>query len=222
MEVTKDNLNKIKNFLPPSLEEMDLKEAKDRFYVQTFIVADNMVNMGLGRWSQESLAQIPKILPGVKLMLDHEDKVSEIVGVVFDVKYLQSLTPPPDWILDSGGERIENLSIISKEGYARVEADCYILKSKKDVIEKIEAGEWDSISLTFNYDDYNDYKCPKCGIRLSECYHVLKSEKDSFPDGVELVGHYIKPKIKAILEMSIVYRGLNPATGLKTKRYSTG
>lgn len=217
-----EQIDLMRQFFAADAPDLTNQQIAEKFSIQTFVVSDNLVNHGQGKWSLSSLQAMPAMLPGLKMMLDHDwDEVVKTIGVIFNARFLITDVIPPDWILNAGGEREENLKIVSKEGYATVEIDAYFRNEKTEVLENFAWGEWNWVSLGgFNYIDPSDYRCPECDIKLNDpsCPHYLKGSNLA-DKNAPLIGHYILPQIKSASEVSIVYKGMLPAVGLKSKRY---
>ena len=225
MKPKSQELKLIRQHLAANFPEMTDEELAEKLYIQDLILADNLINSSSGKWSLESLNAMPEMLSGIKLILDHDwDEIKKTVGVIFEAEVVKKDTAPP-WVLNAGGDGENNLKIIAKEGFVRVEGKCYFLQSDRETIEKTMFGLWESISLSFYYHNEFDVVCPTCQCLLKDCPHILRTEKNYLEnimledvENLPTIDYYIKPEVKAIVEASLVFKGMLPAIGLKTNR----
>lgn len=220
----KDELSKVRDFFP-SEADMDLINQYvplglpplESYQVRTayFIVADNLLNRSLGKWTQNELNQIRDLLPGLPFMLDHDwNEVGKTQGLIYSSGVMQ--LEPQRQVLDRVGYGKENSKVVQKEGgyYATVAAVSFPADSP--VIDRLRFGHFGAVSLGgFTYEDhwcplcdtsFTDSACPH-GIPMPE-YGLLASNDEA------IAPYYIRKNLTDAGELSNVWCGNLPGAGV--------
>lgn len=220
---TASQLEKINQYLPAGVAPLEAQEVFVLAGEYGVIACDNLISENYGKWSQESLRNFEKLLPGVPIMLDHDwEKVQKTVGKVFNAKFVK-YSEAPDWAINKAGNFEYNRKIVADEGYLAVIADCYF-PINSPIKESLRLGLVEDVSV--GGFQYKASICPRCGINLlgENTPEQLKNCPIEGDCGIGreeskyIMRYFIRDGLFDVNELSFVWAGAAPAAGVITRK----
>jgi len=168
---------------PKSLAEEDI-------HIRAMFVASDQVNSQGGRFDNEALEELCRMIPGAPVLVGH-DKSKLPLARCFRAK------------------------LVERKGYNYpwVKVWFYWLKEtsgSEDLLRNIDAGICSECSLGFSFALP---QCSICGGDIRRCSHIPGNEYRG-DDDLPSVCHYLYRNISRINEISLVYRGAVPNTAM--------
>ncbi len=214
---TPEQLDQINQYTPANMEPLESGEVA----VVQFLATDNLLNREYGKWGIEELPILASLLPGLKLILDHEwGEVEESQGIVFAANVFSSETAP-DWAINQCGNAATNAQVVNKEGYSWVQADVAIPVSSP-ALTSLRFGVIGNVSLGGFL--FKEIVCPICDCSFDNknCSHF---PPDPYwgadpADDVRVAPYYIRSGTTDLKEMSIVTIPKVPTAGVISRQKS--
>lgn len=208
------------SFLPAGFPSVEQHE----FTIYYLRVADNLINRGLGRWTEPDLQKICKKLPGIPVTLDHDwENNNKSHSIVIDSK-MEFISPDEvvscQWLtekMDTKGLLNENQKIIEKEGFISAIAEVAIPSISSPTIQKIRFGLLNSVSL--GGFEFTDIGCPICNTSFldrKKCSHRIPTDETLGEENV--APYYNRLNLIDLGEVSFVLIPNLPVAGIVQKR----
>lgn len=164
---TESQMRSINSFLPNGAEPLQA----EKLVTIPFVVADNLVNRGLECWDIPSLDLMPKLLPGLPKMLDHDwDETAKEWGRIYSASVVRS-TDAPTGLIERADNGKENRKIVNEFGLVQVVAEVFA-QADSPVVKALQHGHSGNVSLgAFRV---RDLFCPLCKTSFwdDNCPHV--------------------------------------------------
>lgn len=210
--VTSEQLVLINRYTPASMPPVEAEEVVS----VTFIATDNLLTRSLGKWSEEDLDAIARLLPGLPFTLDHDwSDVAKSQGIVYDARVIRSTTAPAG-AMDRAGNSSQNQEIVKREGYITVEADV-AFPVTSPVLSGLKFGLIGNVSLGGFV--YSDVLCPICKTSFDDkhCPHYVPDRGWGAESDENVAPYFIRQGVYDLGELSIVLIPNIPAAGVVKK-----
>lgn len=207
-----EQLSRINQYTPANLPELTAEE----IVWTSIVVADNLLNRGLGKWSSEDMPRIVDLLPGLPFTLDHDwDEVSKTQGIIFDSELKTADEAPAD-VLGAAGNLYWNNQIVEKEGFTQAIAHVAFPASSA-AVTGLKFGLLNTVSM--GGFRFTDILCPLCSTSFEDkhCPHYVPDPWYS-TDDENFAPFYVRYGVNDLGEVSFVEIPNLPGAGV-IKRY---
>ncbi|MEG3875799.1 hypothetical protein QT972_00245 [Microcoleus sp. herbarium7] len=195
-------ISKLNQFIPAGFP----KPNPEDLTVIDFVVADNLVNRGRGKWREKDLIILAKMLNtmGIPHTLDHDwEDIEKTQGLVIEGKIFKN-TIAPENLVSSAGNKDLNSEIVKKEGFVQVIAAVVFLIDSP-IVQRLSMGIGRAVSL--GGFAFEDYVCPICetSFTYKNCPHYIPGGWDAWREDPNLVApYYIRDGLYDLGELSSV------------------
>lgn len=201
--LNKQQIAKINQFIPTGFP---LITADNKITVVKFIVADNLVNRGRGKWREKDLIVLAKMLDtmGISHTLDHDwEDITKTQGLVIAGEIFKN-EKAFDSLISAAGNKKLNSEIVKKEGFVQVIATvAFPINSL--IVQRLSMGVGRAVSL--GGFAFEDYVCPICETSFTHknCPHYIPGGWDAWDEDPNLVApYYIRDGLYDLGELSSV------------------
>jgi len=201
-KLTEKQILKLNQFIPKSFPQPN----PETLTSIDFVVADNLVNRGRGKWREKDLVILAKMLDtmGVPHTLDHDwEDIAKTQGLVIEGKIFNEKTAPDNLISAAGNKKI-NSEIVKKEGFLQVLATV-VFPIDSPIVQRLSMGIGRAVSL--GGFAFEDYLCPICetSFTYKNCPHYIPGGWDAWGEDPNLVApYYIRDGLYDLGELSSV------------------
>lgn len=182
-----------------------------------FVVADNLINRGKGKWVEKDLRKMVKMLDnwGLPHIFNHDwDVVEAVQGIVIEAELVKS--EPPSELVDLLQNSELNREIVKSEGFMQVIATV-AFPVDSGIVNKLRIGLGRAVSL--GGFSFKDYVCPICNTSFSfkNCPHYIPDSWTEWDADPALVApYYIRDGLYDLGELSTVVIANLPGASLVT------
>lgn len=193
---------KLNQFVPNGFPKPNPEELT----VIDFVVADNLVNRGRGKWREKDLIILSKMLDtmGVPHTVDHDwEDISKTQGLVIEGKTFKNETAPDNLVSAAGNKKL-NSEIVKKEGFVQVIASV-AFPIGSPIVQRLSLGIGRAVSL--GGFAFEDYVCPICetSFTYKNCPHYIPGGWDAWGEDPSLIApYYIRDGLYDLGELSSV------------------
>lgn len=201
-ELTEKQVLKLNRFIPKGFPS----PIPETLTVIDFVVADNLVNRGRGKWREKDLVVLAKMLDtmGIPHTLDHDwEDINKTQGLVIEGRIVKGKTAPDDLVSAAGNKKL-NSEIVEKEGFVQVFATV-ALPIDSPIVQRLSMGIGRAVSL--GGFAFEDYVCPICDTSFTykNCQHYIPGGWDAWGEDPNLVApYYIRDGLYDLGELSSV------------------
>lgn len=201
-KLTDSQISKLNRFVPVGFP----KPNPEDLTVVSFIVADNLVNRGRGKWQEKDLKKLARMLDtmGVPHTSDHDwEDIEKTQGLVIAGNIVKNLTAPDD-LISAAGNKDLNSEIVKKEGFVQVLATV-VFSINSAIVQRLSMGIGRAVSL--GGFAFKDYVCPICetSFTYKNCQHYIPGSWDAWGEDPNLVApYYVRDGLYDLGELSSV------------------
>ncbi len=200
--LTEKQVLKLNRFIPKDFP----LPVPETLTVIDFVVADNLVNRGCGKWREKDLVVLAKMLDtmGIPHTLDHDwEDITKTQGLVIEGKIVKEKTAPDNLVSAAGNKQL-NSEIVKKEGFVQVLATV-AFPIDSPIVQRLGMGIGRAVSL--GGFAFEDYVCPICetSFTYKNCQHYIPGGWESWGEDPNLVApYYIRDGLYDLGELSSV------------------
>lgn len=211
--LTEQQLAKLNKFRPANFPLI----ADKQMVAVSFVVADNLVNRGKGKWVEKDLVKMTKMLDSMGLphILNHNwEAVEDVQGIIIEASLVNP--EPPAELVDVLQNSELNRQIVKKEGFMQVVATV-AFPADSEIIDRLRIGLGRAVSL--GGFSFKDYVCPLCNTSFSfkNCPHYIPDSWTEWDaDPAFIAPYYIRDGLYDLGELSTVVIANLPGASLVT------
>lgn len=211
--LTEQQLTKLNKFRPANFPLI----ADKQMVAVSFVVADNLVNRGKGKWVEKDLVKMTKMLDSMGLphILNHNwEAVEDVQGIIIGASLVKS--EPPTELVDILQNSELNRQIVKNEGFIQV-ISTVAFPADSAIVNKLKIGLGRAVSL--GGFSFKDYVCPICNTSFSfkNCPHYIPDSWTEWDvDPTLIAPYYIRDGLYDLGELSTVVIANLPGASLVT------
>lgn len=211
--LTEQQLAKLNKFRPANFPLI----ADKQMVAVSFVVADNLVNRGKGKWVEKDLVKMTKMLDSMGLphILNHNwEAVEDVQGIIIGAGLVKP--EPPTELVDILQNSELNRQIVKNERFMQVIATV-AFPADSAIVNKLKIGLGRAVSL--GGFSFKDYVCPICDTSFSfkNCPHYIPDSWTEWDADPALVApYYIRDGLYDLGELSTVVIANLPGASLVT------